>query len=68
MEDVAVDVNSFLFFKDEFVATFKNSARQENKRFKSVRLQLRNQNIAAWNQWTLTRGFFLSERGLWPDK
>lgn len=55
-------------FEDDFVMAFKNCSKQENKRFKGFRLQLQNQNLAAWRQWKLTKSFSISERGLWPDK
>ena len=57
-----------LHVKDEIVTGFKNRLEQENRRYKTVRRQMRQQKSAALRQWYSVRSFLVSERGVWTDR
>ena len=47
---------------------FKNRLEQENRRYKAVRRQMRQQQSEALRQWYSVRSFLVSEHGVWTDK
>ena len=46
---------------------FKNRLEQENRRYKAVRRQLRQQQSESLRQWYSVRSFLVSEHGVWND-
>jgi len=50
------------------VVGFKNRLEQENRRYKAVRRQMRQQQSQALRQWYSVRSFLVSEHGVWTDK
>jgi len=49
------------------VVGFKNRLEQENRRYKAVRRQMRQQQSQALRQWYSVRSFLVSEHGVWTD-
>ena len=53
--------------QDEIVTGYKNRLEAENRRYKAVRRQMRQQKSQALRQWYSVRSFLVSEHGVWTD-
>jgi len=50
------------------VTGYKNRLEGENRRYKAVRRQMRQQKSQALKQWYSVRSFLVSEHGVWTDR
>jgi len=58
----------WIHVQDEIVTGFKIRLEQENRRYKTLRRQLRQQKSEALRQWYSVRSFLVSEHGVWTDR
>ncbi|KAK2169991.1 hypothetical protein LSH36_5g09019 [Paralvinella palmiformis] len=59
---------SKLTYQSQILDAFDTRSRSENKRYRCLLSQQKNQHAAALRQWRSLKNFYTSERGVWSDR